>query len=108
VCLAIGVGELSAQWWLLLRPVHHGPALGVIQSIDAAQPVPPQDRIGYIGRDALVWFSRDGFRSTPTTVAYAATAFAYAMAALVGMALLTGRRKNAPPPTSRVAPASLR
>jgi hypothetical protein len=95
VCLAIGVGELSAQWWLLLRPIHHSRPIAVIRVSSGSHPLPPQDRIGYIGRDALVWIRGDGFRATPTAVAYAASAFAYLMAVLVGAALLAVRRKNA-------------
>jgi hypothetical protein len=87
VCLAIGIGELSAQWWLLLRPVHHGRTLAVIRIFDDAHPQPPQDRIGYIGRDALLWIRGDGFRSGPTAVAYVASALAYVVAALVGAAM---------------------
>jgi hypothetical protein len=95
VCLVIGVGELSAQWWLLLRPVHRARPIAVIRIFDDAHPEPPQDRIGYIGRDALVWIRADGFRSAPTAVAYAASGVAYVMAAVVTAALLSARRKNA-------------
>jgi hypothetical protein len=51
-------------------------------------------RIGYIGRNALLWIRGDGFRSTPTPIAYAATAFAYLMTGFVGTALLAARRTS--------------
>jgi hypothetical protein len=95
VCLVIGVGELSAQWWLLLRPVHHGRTIAVIRIFDDAHPEPAKDRIGYIGRDALLWIRGGGYRAAPTAVAYAASALTYLMAAVVGAALLRDRRRDA-------------
>jgi hypothetical protein len=93
--LVIGVGELSAHWWLLLRPSHHSRPVAEIRIFDDAHPAPPQLRIGYIGHDALVWIRADGYRSEPTTVAYAASAFAHAMAVIGAVALVAARRNKA-------------
>jgi hypothetical protein len=91
-CLVVGVGELSAQWWDLLRPRLPGqPRLVVFTG-----PGPPDMQIGYIGRDhPLVWISNSVYHSGPTAAALIGSAAAVVMGlGLTWQLFLAGRRSS--------------